>query len=1127
MHQNQWQSSGDGQPDNCKLASGEADANRRPPTANRRRDDKGGTGGVAGHGVGVGARRAGPASGRSPTVKSRLTVCDGRQEPQNHVSPQISLFPGRCHHGMGARLPVLALLAAGGASSCCVGVRFELGPEAVRPKLSTGPAYQFPDAAMSFLTDVGGGARLMFPSDGKTWRTTGADLFHQGRPDPAGEVLGNGQGNWSYDSNGNWMLAAFRIGGARSEQLVGFTHVENHHWNCSGPYAEWNAAAVVRSSDDGRSWSREGLAVGDPQPCKPAFGGAGYSSVLRMPGGASSGSSGSIAWRGWGGCYGFASSDVTGAAGTWIRYHNGNFSQPGVGGEQSCLPGLGMNIAAPIVHWNTFLELFVMLTSYWGHDQQIWLFTSKDGVAWSQPQLLVNSSTHTAIAYGQIIGPNSSHEAGQEATLVYAASPATVKGAHRDFITRTIRFTKTDANSSVLPLKTDDSDGMGVNISITLADNRPVGMGQTAKVCATWVYSDDSAAGSSALVAFPFVNGSQWGAQLTLTTAGGGADRSNGNRTLLLPIPHAGLASLVLVVMRRPLSGVTVGVKLASLSGVVASSNTLRLAVHHRTIVRLGNGIGKKTTMHFGSQWEPIVAADGVGPGGGGAGWSSNEAVPLVGKYSAFDLSVLKQHAIWLAESGIDCICVDWSNNIGSTITRFEQVPAMSWKIINGTTFAIQGYEKLRNEGVPCPKIAIMVGVFAPPVALNGELEWIRNNYPASAFVTTLEGQPLLLMLDGGGPPTTHALAVQRSKELNTSGFTVRYTSAFLSGPNQTAFATDSDWWSWMDDGVPTVARRNGAAESVTISAAFFKLLDSKPGAEKGWLEAPAWQTDRRGGATFVRSMVTAFQTRPQFVWVHQWNEFIGVVPPEPPVKGKDFFGDEYNSSLSDDIEPSDLFECGVVRPGDASCGGWGFLFLNLQRALVSMLAGTYDDAGGGAGGARAGGEAMTIAPSLLTIAAPTNRQPIDVEAAPDDAISVSWVQLGARASHYTLALRGGEDANGLLLASATVNASGSSCQAPAEHCADGKGHALHFVRCEHRLSLRGAGSSLGGQVATVTVESMTSSPSGVSSDDLNLPHRLLTPFPLSLTEMDGGDGIEGGWVPTKASVSVVLGPPF
>jgi hypothetical protein len=72
------------------------------------------------------------------------------------------------------------------------------------------------------------------------------------------------------------------------------------------------------------------------------------------------------------------------------------------------------------------------------------MYTSTDGVVWSVPQLLVNSSTHSSIAYGQIIGPNSSHEAGQDATLVYAASPATVKGAHRDFISRSIRFRTDD-----------------------------------------------------------------------------------------------------------------------------------------------------------------------------------------------------------------------------------------------------------------------------------------------------------------------------------------------------------------------------------------------------------------------------------------------------------------------------------------------------------------------------------------------------------------------------------------------------------------------------------------------------------------------------------------------------------
>ena len=154
----------------------------------------------------------------------------------------------------------------------------------------------------------------------------------------------------------------------------------------------------------------------------------------------------------------------------------------------------------------------------------------------------------------------------------------------------------------------------------------------------------------------------------------------------------------------------------------------------------------------------------------------------------------------------------------------------------------------------------------------------------------------------------------------------------------------------------------------------------------------------------------------------------------------------------------------------------------------------------------------MTIAPSLLTIAAPTNRQPVVVEE-PGDVVSVSWVQLGARASHCILVLR---DDTGLV-ARATLNASGS-CQDSADHSADGKGRTLHFVRCDHRLSLEGAG-SLGGQAATVTVESMTSSPGGSGE-----PRRLLTPFPLSLTEMGGGTD---GWVPTMASVSVVLGPPF
>jgi hypothetical protein len=130
--------------------------------------------------------------------------------------------------------------------------------------------------------------------------------------------------------------------------------------------------------------------------------------------------------------------------------------------------------------------MFVMLTSYWGQNTEVWIYTSADGVTWGAPALLLNSTKHMGIGYvrwptfrsmhtatlgyhfeltvlssryGQVIGLNSSHSAGQDATLVYAADPPTVKGAHRDFITRSIHF-----------IKTDDEDPVAVHLANDAAD---------------------------------------------------------------------------------------------------------------------------------------------------------------------------------------------------------------------------------------------------------------------------------------------------------------------------------------------------------------------------------------------------------------------------------------------------------------------------------------------------------------------------------------------------------------------------------------------------------------------------------------------------------------------------------
>ena len=90
--------------------------------------------------------------------------------------------------------------------STLLSLSWVLGPEQLQPYPSPGP-YQFPDAAIALLGD-GVGGRLMFWSDGKTYRVAGGNgsgLFPHGAPTPSTPVLGNGPNN-TYDANGNWFL---------------------------------------------------------------------------------------------------------------------------------------------------------------------------------------------------------------------------------------------------------------------------------------------------------------------------------------------------------------------------------------------------------------------------------------------------------------------------------------------------------------------------------------------------------------------------------------------------------------------------------------------------------------------------------------------------------------------------------------------------------------------------------------------------------------------------------------------------------------------------------------------------------------------------------------------------------
>ena len=132
------------------------------------------------------------------------------------------------------------------------------------------------------------------------------------------------------------------------------------------------------------------------------------------------------------------SEDSKGAPGTWKKYYNGEFTEPGLGGNETPVPGLSPG-ANPSVHWNTHLENWVMVWHSWGNSGRINLSVSADGINWSTPQIIVESEIGGRAWYPTIIGI-SDVEAGQNARIYYADFSPNI--TYRLFKARNITFFK-------------------------------------------------------------------------------------------------------------------------------------------------------------------------------------------------------------------------------------------------------------------------------------------------------------------------------------------------------------------------------------------------------------------------------------------------------------------------------------------------------------------------------------------------------------------------------------------------------------------------------------------------------------------------------------------------------------
>ncbi|MGH7193804.1 MAG: hypothetical protein ACREJM_09765, partial [Candidatus Saccharimonadales bacterium] len=135
----------------------------------------------------------------------------------------------------------------------------------------------------------------------------------------------------------------------------------------------------------------------------------------------------------------------------------------------------------------------------------------------------------------------------------------------------------------------------------------------------------------------------------------------------------------------------------------------------------------------------------------------------------------------------------------------------------------------------------------------------------------------------------------------------------------------------------------------------------------------------RDHGAPYIESWKVAFEARPKFIQVHQWNEFAGQKEGQGSGPQHRVYVDEYNLPFSDDLEPTQLHGCAY-----RGCGGWGYYYMNLTKALISLYRGETPGA------------------TVMALSSPFEPEIVKAREFP-----LTWVTIGASPASYSLQLDG------------------------------------------------------------------------------------------------------------------------
>jgi hypothetical protein len=316
---------------------------------------------------------------------------------------------------------------------------YSLGSKDILKNEANVPVFRwFPDGHIAVLSEPANNKYIMYWSEFENYRTFGDFPFpeYQYTLAPEKSIFGGRKGIERWDNGGSWLMSVFR---KERDTLIGFYHAEDHWVRATNPEGiAWKSIARTTSNNNGFNWS-EGTQIITSSKTKPqalTWGGVGDNCVIW--------DHKNNRWL----CYYqehwlmmAVSYDPEGKPGTWFKYYNGDFNQPGLGGENTAIPGLkSIPGGNPSVHYNSYLERFVMVWHSWV-SLSIYISTSTDGITWEEPKLLESKSGSRRAWYPTIIG-RSDTDAGKIARLYYADIAAGF--ASREFISKAIVFDKDD-----------------------------------------------------------------------------------------------------------------------------------------------------------------------------------------------------------------------------------------------------------------------------------------------------------------------------------------------------------------------------------------------------------------------------------------------------------------------------------------------------------------------------------------------------------------------------------------------------------------------------------------------------------------------------------------------------------